>query len=421
MNATTQAVQEGPAVDPLASMDVPVVSAVSEPALVSVNPQLPVVVLTTVTRPGSLINISQLPAVELVEVEKLASTITLNNQSGVEMFAFEMQKQYSDGLSALLGQSTLGETGLYDFIAQDLKLSTQIVQEAMEKFNAKEGEVGFFKKALRSLPVIGGHVTTAEVLLESRKKLTEIFDRMEVGISARQRSIVEKEASIDILMGNLKTYLTLLRRHILAGERALIGMCDQYSIELGQLPANPDPMQVADLMMKKNLIIGFEVRLIGLKNAYVKAGTLMPAQFQGIKQASQIVMQNLRDTVTVTIPDLKVSALQLVALNNLQEANAQSKGIRDQAAIAAQQAQDLIGQVMIGAKEQQGEALNDAERLQKLLNQMVDLQNKVADLDAQNAEKRRQAEELLVASKHEFDEAQRLTANKFLELAKPAA
>jgi uncharacterized protein YaaN involved in tellurite resistance len=188
-----------------------------------------------------------------------------------------------------------------------------------------------------------------------------------------------------------------------------------------QLPQNPDPMQVSDLIQKKNLIIGFEVRLIGLKNAYVKVGTLLPTQLQSIKQASQIVLQNLRDTVTVTIPDLKTSALQLTALTNLEEANAQSQSIRDQSAIAAQQAQDLIGTVTIAAKQQQGGALDDAKRLQGLLQQMNALQEKVATLDADNAQKRADAEKLLIESKQEFDESQRRTAQKFLELTGPKA
>ena len=420
MNTATQTTPLAPAADPLAMMDMTPtteMTQVVQTVAVQSNPQLPVVILSTITKPGSLINISQVPPVELAEVDKLALTLTLLNEQAVTMFGYEMQKQYSDGLSMLLGQSTLGETGLYNFIANDLKLSTDIVQKAIEKFGAKQEDIGIFRKVMRSLPGIGNHVATAEVLLECRKQLTEVFDRMETGIAERQRSIIEKETGIDVLMANIKTYLLLLRRHILAGEKALIVMYDDYAKEIKMLPENPDPMQVADLMMKKNLVIGFEVRLIGLKNAYVKAGTLLPTQFLGIKQASQIVLQNLRDTVTMTIPDLKTSALQLVALNNLQEANAQSQSIRNQATIAAQQAQDLIGQVMVGAKEQQGEALNDAQRLQGLLAQMAAVRQKCDDLDKQNAGKRQEAEQLLIITKQAFDEGERATARKFLELA----
>ncbi len=420
----TSVVTEAPAVDPLAQMDLtPTVSVESSAptTAVAVRPELPLVVLSTIQSPGSLINISQIPATEMAEINKLAGTIVLANESAVTMFGAEMQKQYSDALSNLLGQSTLGETGLYNFIAKDLQLSTEIVQEAIEKFNKKDGEVGFFRKALRSIPVVGGHVTTAEVMIESRRKLTEVFDRMETGIATRQRSILEKDVALDILFQNIKTYLLLLRRHILAGAQAIVGMADQYREQVAQLPQNPDPMQVSDLIQKKNLIIGFEVRLIGLKNAYVKVGTLLPTQLQSIKQASQIVLQNLRDTVTVTIPDLKTSALQLTALTNLEEANAQSQSIRDQSAIAAQQAQDLIGTVTIAAKQQQGGALDDAKRLQGLLQQMNALQEKVATLDADNAQKRADAEKLLIESKQEFDESQRRTAQKFLELTGPKA
>jgi hypothetical protein len=153
----TSVVTEAPAVDPLAQMDLtPTVSVESSAptTAVAVRPELPLVVLSTIQSPGSLINISQIPATEMAEINKLAGTIVLANESAVTMFGAEMQKQYSDALSNLLGQSTLGETGLYNFIAKDLQLSTEIVQEAIEKFNKKDGEVGFFRKALRSIPVV---------------------------------------------------------------------------------------------------------------------------------------------------------------------------------------------------------------------------------------------------------------------------
>ncbi len=419
---TTVITDTAPAIDPLDTLDLDQASlpaSVPVAGALVVRPELPLVILTTVTKPGSLIDVSRISAAEIAEIGKLQATLTLDDDSAVTMFGTDMQKQYSNGLSQLLGQSTLGDTGLYNFIAQDLQLSTEIVQQAIEKFGEKEGEVGFFRKALRALPVIGGHVTTAEVMIESRRRLTEVFDRMETGVADRQRSIIEKEAGLDILFGNIKGYLLLLRRHILAGERALVAMYEQYKQEVAQLPENPDPIEVADLVAKKNRIIGFEVRLIGLKTAYVKAGTLLPAQLQGIKQAGQITLANLRDTVAVTIPDLKTSALQLTALTNLAEANAQSQGIRNQAAIAAQQAQDLIGRVTVSAKEQQGEALNEAQRLQGLLTQMNALRETVAGLDAENTQKRAQAEELLIQSQYEFVEAERRTAQKFLELAQP--
>lgn len=412
-----------PVIDPLAGELVPaadpLASATTSTAVV-VHPEFPLNIISRVTRPGTLISLTSLTAEDTAWIDARTKALVIDNETAVTQFGFAIQKRYADSLDQMLRSATVGQARMYDFIAQELALAVGIVKETAEKLKptpTATEEVGFFRKMLRSAPVVGTHVVAAEVLIASRKSLLDLFDKLERRVAQCQREVIDREAGIDVLQASNMKLIKELRNEIIAGEQALVRMYHDYQELVKQLPKDPDPIAIADLSKVKNLIIAFEVALVSKCNAFVKAATLRTKQNQGITEAGQIVLSNLQLVMTDTIPDLKTSALQLVALNELRNANSLAETVKAQARKAEDQAQELLGTVLIEAKTQQGEALSDAERLKGLLDKMQGVQQKLLELEGVNAEKRQQAQEILRESGEAFLQAEKDAQNKFLELA----
>jgi uncharacterized protein YaaN involved in tellurite resistance len=393
----------------------PAVASTQLSVMQAQHPELLEPVLKDITGFGSLIDITTLPKEELAEVEKLAASSTLDDPGAVENWGYEFQKAWSDGLSMLLGASTLKDAGpgMYDFIAHDLKLSADLVQNAMQAYGAKD-DISMGRKIMRSMPFgLGAKFSTAEVIVHANKELTRVFDELEKKIAACKVAITEGDVTVDMLMKAQRKQLVYIRRYILAGEKLALSLKKEFQDRVQALPAQPDPLVIADLKQKRLLLIGFETRIVGLRNAYVKGATLLPTQLETIRAAGKVAMQNLNDTQVVTIPDLKVAALQLVALNKIDEGNKTSAAIRDQANRAAQQAADLTHKTAVEAKKQQGQVKDDAERLKMFLNAIQKTGEELAALDEQNRQRREEAMKMQGEMLRGFEDSSRRVLEHF--------
>lgn len=283
--------------------------------------------------------------------------------NSVLTFAIKPQKEYTESLKLLLGDSKVRDIGVGADIIKKIKEGMDIAEvDKMQQELAAKDEKGsflnlpFFKKVNSAFTNWEG----------KRKKLQTLVDNVETSIQDQMDNLIKENARLDVLTQEVRNNFYQLGVYLYAGELIVERGALEYKTLRDKAVSTGDALIVSDLMVMKGQLQAFDSRLLEIKKAYVSA----PLEMQNIltiQHSARLEMQNQMNSLLFTVPKLIKSLVRLVSLYNVKNA----QDVRDQHNQLNQQLDALAGQTLNAVATNAQQALVDAADEAKKIEQQA--------------------------------------------------
>lgn len=283
--------------------------------------------------------------------------------NSVLTFAIKPQKEYTESLKLLLGDSKVRDIGVGADIIVKIKEGMEIAEvDKMQKELVSKGEksskgiLSFFKGASSAF-------TNWET---KRERLQKLVDKVETTIQDQMDNLIKENARLDVLTQEVRNNFYQLGIYLYAGELIVERGALEYKELREKALSTGDALIVSDLMVMKGQLQAFDSRLLEIKKAYVSA----PLEMQNIltiQHSARLEMQNQMNSLLFTVPKLIKSLVRLVSLYNVKNA----QDIRDQHNELNAQLDALAGQTLDAVATNAQQALVDAAEEAKRIEQQA--------------------------------------------------
>jgi uncharacterized protein YaaN involved in tellurite resistance len=353
-----------------------------------VNPMMEnVPVLTNSIQENDLLPYSNLTDDQKARVEQYANTVSLRDPAGNAAFAAKIQRDFSshlDGLLEGIRTSDIGEAGA---------LVTEL-SRGLRKMNLKamQSEVtGGWRSKLVVIPVVGkmfSEIARLSAMHEPIKKhLGEIEQKANLNLGKLKANSEKMERLLDVTEPNLIE----LRLALIGGQQALLSMREEFKVERERVLTINDPVQLAFLRDMAEQINSFETRLVRLKIYFAKSLSSIP-QIRLTQQASRIEFQNTLDTILTDIPAIKAAIVRIATLNQISKATDSSAARRKLSRDLEELGTNMLEVAYVKAKTTQGDMAEDVASFSRVVDKLISLDKKGAEMDEQNRRNRQDAE-----------------------------
>jgi uncharacterized protein YaaN involved in tellurite resistance len=335
------------------------------------------------------------------QARQLAEKFDFKDTSATITFAAAPQKKYVDTLKFLLGNAKVKDTGQASDIV--LSITKGIEMVGLEQMK-KELTPWTFARFMAGLPIIGTIFSHIHRFAAQQEKLQQLIDDTEKKTQKEMLMIIEGNARLDVMFGDVEENFYELGVYIYAGELALERGKKEYEVLRQQALVSSDPVAISKVNLFREQVISFDSRLLRVKTAYAKA----PVTIQKIlttQQAGRIELNNLMESLLFDLPAFMESLLILLSLFNLEKAQNNRRDREKLRERLEALEGDFLDRVATTAKADQARGAKEVKMVEASANKILETVKKMKELDDQNATLRRDSENLLVDVIQGFQES----------------
>lgn len=404
---------------PLATVVLDAVPTDASPSLGLATIKLEPLTLNSTNR-NSLLVRSEFPASDIQAAAQTKTGINIADPNSV-FYAKPIMDRRSQLISELLKGVKAEDAGFAGELVISLKTGINMleigkVKEQLAQIGIEDGQP-FFKRFVRSLPLIGNAYKKCELFIEKKSEVAGMFDKIEAKANDHIVKVAEANAKIGILRKDARTFIRQLAVHIMAGEDALLEAEILYNQEKAALATTNNPEKAARLREFYVRATNFDVRISKLKQAYVDCCSLLELQLLQAEETGMITISDVMDTIMFTIPNFKTAVFSVADAIVKKRARVASAQVREAQRESAELAADMVTEGYIESKKTQGDVLDEVVQMETIANKLLQALETGQKLDVENAEKRREAERKLIELSDKIAAAEK---NADLHIANPA-
>lgn len=365
--------------------------AVFDPSL------LPVVVTERVLKQGDLINLAELTKQQIEEAKKIAAGFKMDDTAALLRFAAEPQRKLSNYVDLLLGDVKVRDVGVAGDMAKQLAYGIDLMKLDKVKNQIINGTgTSIFARIMYWTGMWTNYIKNFFVM---QKNITELTAKIEAKAQNHIASLESESKKLDGLTTQATAQVRGLASWVLAGETILLAARAQYQERREKVLKTKDPVEASILRDMARQIARLEQRVLQVEIAYVKASSVTIPRVRSVQEGIVIEIQNTSEQVLFQLPDFKTGIVLVAALNRTKAARDDRKIMEANQRHLDEVLDETIIENERFAKESQGDALAQVERLQKTIETIkLGVENAI-QYEADSRVKREQAHQLLIELK----------------------
>ncbi len=322
---------------------------------------------------------SQLSEAELQAVEEFAKKIDITDSNAVLQYGASSQKNIADFSSNTLSNvrtKDMGEVG---------EMLTDLVVE-LRGFNYDEGEkrgfLGFKKKVQNQVANLKAQYDKAEVNVD---KIASMLEKHQI-------TLLKDVATLDKMYELNKAYYKELTMYILAGKKKL-KECREVILpqlqEKARRSGTPEDAQAANDY--QNMINRFEKKLHDLELTRMICIQMSP-QIRLIQNNDTLMVEKIQTSLVNTIPLWKNQMVLALGQHHSQQAMEAQREVTNMTNELLRRNAETLKQGSIEIARESERGIVDIETLKATNESLIETLEEVRTIQAEGAEKRRQAE-----------------------------
>jgi uncharacterized protein YaaN involved in tellurite resistance len=366
---------------------------------------LPVLVTQQVKKAGDLIESVNFAPEQVRRADAIAAEVDFNHSNTVLTFGTTPQQQMNGFLDALLEDLRVGEAGVAGKLTLELSEGYDLmrIDEIRREITGKgPGAFGVIGRVLGFVKDLSGLIKN---LRDQKATLLSKFDKIERIANERKREIMTYNVKLDQLRDQSDDYVIDMGVHIAGGEQALLRGIDEFNARKASLEAKPDNIEAARLHDLARAIASFEQRLLRMKIAYTQAVAVTRPRIQAIRQAGEIEIQNIIESMLFDLPNLKALVLQVAAMTNLKQAQDEEQQRQEVSNKIAGAAADMFHETYTASVASQGRGLDQVRALAATADKLVATLREGERIEQENKKRREEAASALVEVKDKVIQA----------------
>jgi len=329
-------------------------------------------------RPEAGPDLSALSAAEQKAVHDFAAKIDLTNSQQILQYGVAAQKNVSDFSDAALNSvrtKDMGEIG-------DMVGSLLVELKGFDGEEEKKGLFGKFRKAGRSIAVLKTKYEKAEVNV----------DKIARELEKHQRTLMKDVAVMDQMYQKNLEYYKQLTMYILAGQEKL---AHERSVTLpemrqkAQASGSPEDAQVANDY--EQLCQRFEKKLHDLELTRIVSLQMGP-QIRMLQNNDTLMTEKIQTTIVNTIPLWKSQMVLALGTHHTQQAIEAERAVTDMTNELLRKNADKLKMATVETAKAAERSVVDIETLQHTNQSLISTLDEVLQIQADGAQKRREAE-----------------------------
>jgi len=358
---------------------------------------LPEIITEQVQKKGDLIDISNFSEAQIEEVRKIVADFDINDTAKILTFAAKPQLALSKFLDELLVDIKAKDAGVAGDISLMLAEGIDLMALHKVKDQLKSGTSNsFLAKVWRFVSRWKNYI---EAFYHSQKPVRDLIDKIERLANNRIQALTRSSEKLDRLANQSGVQVEQLKVWIAAGEAILLQAIQDYNAKRPAVLESKDPLEASQLRDMARQIASFEKRLLEAKIAYVEAGSVTIPRVRAVQEAVRIEIQNISEQILFQIPKFKAAIVQIAALKDVKDAQAQRKIMNENERKLDGVLDDAIAETYRTAKESQGDPLAKVQQLEITINAIQQGIQEGLEMEETTRDQRRQAEEMLVRMK----------------------
>ncbi len=327
--------------------------------------------------PPSDLDEARLSPAERQAVEDFARTIDLTDSNVILQYGAAAQKHVSDFSESALQQvrtKDLGQVG--DALAglvRELK--------SFEAGEPKRGLAGFFQRKKSQL----------ETMKAGYAKASANVDQIAQTLEQHQIVLMKDVANLDQMFQLNARYLKELTMYILAGKQKLAQLRAEDLVRLRQQAAAGDQADIQAYNDLVTLCDRFEKKLHDLELTRMISLQMGP-QTRLLQNNDTLMVEKIQSSLMNTIPLWKSQMVLALGLEHARQATAAQNAVTEMTNDLLRQNADLLKLGTIDTARQAERGIVDLETLRHTNQQLLDSLDEVMRIQADGAQKRREAE-----------------------------
>ncbi len=314
-------------------------------------------------------------------------------------FGAKPQEALGQFLETLIGDMKAKDAGIAGDLAIELARGIEMMNlhQVKEELTQPQSMLG---KLWKSLTFASSAI---EGFWAQHQEVLKLIDAIKQKTETRKRALLFDLEKLDKLLAQYQVHADEVRLYIAVGDRVLEKAESEFQ-SLSTKTQN-DPERVAALKDFRDWITSFDVRLLNLKVAFTQSVTTAPTKVRLIQESQKVEIQNIIESILFDLPKLMDAIIQMGSLSNIKEAQAEDDARRKVTEQLDSLSAEAIQQAYLQSKSSQGRALETVERLNTVAEHLVQTLEQGKALEAQNEEKRQQAEAGLMEIQHKVAQA----------------
>ena len=314
---------------------------------------------------------------EKAMVEQFAQSIDISNTNQVLMYGAAAQKNiadFSEGALDAVKTKDLGEIGE--------TLSSLVVQIKSCQEPEKRGIAGIFQKKKNDLAVLKANYSKAETNVD------RIADMLE-----QHQIVLMKDAALYDEMYKLNlSYYKELTMYIIAGKKALEEARTVKLEELRKKAEESGTQEDAQIYNDySNLVTRFEKRLHDLELTR-EISIQMGPQTRLLQNNDTLMVEKIQTSLTSTIPLWKSQMILALGIEHGKQATAAQSAVTEMTNQLLKQNADQLKIATVETAREAERSIVDIETLQHTNQQLISTLDEVMQIQAEGAQKRKDAE-----------------------------
>ena len=369
---------------PTLSFDATPAGASAAQASAQAEPEVPTVTATEHEE-------SQLSPEELKAVDEFSQKIDITDTNAILQYGAASQKNIADFSSTTLNSVRTKDMGEVGDMLSDLVVELKDFDYGDEE---KRGLFGFKRKIEKQIAMIKSQYNKAE------KNVDKIAESLE----KHQVVLLKDVATLDKMYELNQAYYKELTMYILAGKKKL-GECQSVTLPALQQKAKdsglPEDAQAASDYA--NMINRFDKKLHDLELTRMISVQMSP-QIRLIQNNDTLMVEKIQTSLVNTIPLWKSQMVLALGLHHSQQAMEAQREVTNMTnELLKKNAEKLkMGSVEIARESERG--IVDIETLKATNQSLIETLEEVRTIQAEGAQKRRQAENELGKIESELKE-----------------
>lgn len=388
------------------TVEVPNSTPASAGAVTSVSTAslLPQYATAQVMKEGDLISRDLFTPERIREAVQRADAVDFSNTSAILNFGAASQRQLSSFIDSLLQEVRVGDVGVAGTITLQISEGYDLMRIKELQDRLSGAVPGFFAKAFAGAKTLAALIKN---FADQRAMILSKFEKIEqIGLK-RSRALSMDCTKFDGLeQKTMDVFLPEVELDILTGEIALLRGAKEFEERKNRYLARPtdvkEPPRIAELARRLH---SFEDRLLRIKIAYVDAAALTITRIQMIRASAEIEMQNISNALLFDLKELKLLVLQVMAMTNIQAAQAEEAARQAGMSKTRDAASGLFDETYLASIRSQGNSLETVIQMAKYTDKMLTTMKNAGELEQQNSSNRQEAAKLLVGVKKKVETA----------------
>jgi len=367
----------------------PIAMATFDPAL------LPAVVTERVQKQGDLINLVELTPQQIAEAKKIVTSFKMDDTAALLRFAADPQRKLSLYVDQLMGDIKVREAGIAGDMAKQLAYGIDLMKLDKVKDQILH-ERGLLGKIAAKVHLLTNYIAN---FYASQQAIRTLVDKIESKAQNHIATLEGESKKLDGLTAQSIAQVRGLASWVLAGEMILMQAIEQYHTRREQVLQTKDPVEASILRDMARQIARFEQRVLQVEIAYVKASSVTIPRVRSVQEGIIIEIQNTSEQILFHLPDFKTGIVLIAALNRTKAARDDRETMDKNQRHLDEVLDEAINENERLAKESQGDALEQVQRLQKTIEAIKLGTENAIKYEADSRAKREEAHRLLIELK----------------------